>query len=262
MNHILMRTGVEKMFAEICSSGHAAVSIRSGRNREEFPSQTCKLPVSQKFWCSLRSEQLAAMCRQKALFDQFREGCTSAKASLQSPCDDYLHDYYEGFLFRRLQDSKMAAWKENDEIMIFLTMSSHGFPIFKERGTRRTVWPVVLVILNQDHEMRFKASNCLVITFIPGMHHSDSFGSFLGPIIEDLKKLERRMRIVCSDGKDRLLRDFVLFFHRTGQLVRTFWGLWGTTERSSAFSVETKQKSRHGCGKLLHQLFGSIGYEG
>ena len=231
MNHILTRTGVEKRFVGICSSGHAAVSIRSDTNGEECPSQDCKLSVSQKFWYSLLSKQLAAMCREKASFDQFRDGCTSAEASLQSPCDDYLYDYYDGSLFRRLHCSKMAAWKEDDEIVIFLTMSSDGFGICKERGTQKTSWPVVFVILNQDHEMRFKASNCLVTAFIPGTHDSDSFDSFLEPIIEDLKKLERGMRIVCYDGKERLLRAFVIFFSSdwpAGSNVLGFVGHNGT----------------------------------
>ena len=135
----------------------------------------------------------------------------------------------------------MAAWKEDDEILIFLTMSSDGFENFKERGTRRTAWPVVFVILNQDHAMRFKASNCLVTAFIPGTHDSDRFDSFLEPVVEDLKKLERGMRIVCYDGNERLLRAFVIFFSSDLPAGSKVLGL-GTLENSSAVGVERKQK--------------------
>lgn len=91
----------------------------------------------------------------------------------------------------------------------------------------------MLVLLNLDVGDQFRDCNVLVSGFVPGTHDSDCFDTFLLPIVDDLCLLESGIRIMCADGRERILRVFVLFLPQIGQLQVKLLVLRATTESSS-----------------------------
>lgn len=139
---------------------------------------------------------LCALCRESDSLEQLLDGCRRAQRAVKERNPFILFDYYDGSLFRRKHARRMRDWNEESDIIVFLTMSTDGFEIFRERRKPRTTWPLLFLGLNLAHCYRSRATNALVSAFIPGAHSPDHFDSLILEIIADLRCLERQG--ICS----------------------------------------------------------------
>lgn len=85
-------------------------------------------------------------------------GCRRDHKSVTSVQGEVLSDYFDGELFRRLNSETMNKWVESEDIIVFLTMSSDGFEVFRDRKGAKDSWPVAFLSLtlnpNIDSELQ------------------------------------------------------------------------------------------------------------
>lgn len=253
IRHIQKRAKVKKRFALMCREEHAALTGPLANSRT-CPSLDCTLPVSRHhmFWYSLISEQLQALCSEKDSFEQIMMGCRRARRSMLEGSPTTLFDYYDGTFFRRMHGKRMEQWDERREIFVFLTMSSDGFDLFKERGKKRSAWPVIFMLLNLDVEERFHALNSLVAAFIPGQHDSDQFDTFIAPIVDDLATLEMGINCKCADGISRRLVVHVLFFTADWPAASKIFGFVGHTGKKGCRRCHKEGRKLCGGGGVVY----------
>lgn len=212
VRYLNRRAHVQKRFVEMCRDSHM-VAAGAHETASICESAGCSQPLDKrcKFWYSLVSEQLRALCAEKDSFSAIMDGCDRAKRAMQEESPDVLYDYYDGDTFRRLHGDRMINWDRGKEIVVFLSLSSDGFEVNRGRDKAQTAWPVTTTILNLNQDHRFKASNVLIPCVIPGKHDPEYFETFLHNNIMDLRRLESGMDVRCADGIWRTLRAFVLF---------------------------------------------------
>jgi len=242
---------VPRRYYPMCRDGHmAATGELSGL--EVCALESCGKPIdlTRRFWFSLVSDQLKALCGAEESFTEIFEGCKRARQSVSLPQREIFSDYYDGNLFRNLHGEKSSQWNEENEINIFLTFSSDGFELFQGRGTAHQSWPLAFTILNFNVHLRFLASNSLLCAFVPGSHSSLHFDSFLNPIFQDLKSLENGVYTECHDGKRRLLRAFVLFITADFPAASKILGFSG--HNAKLFCRHCMKEARHdpACGGI------------
>lgn len=85
------------------------------------------------------------------------------------------------------------------ELHVFVSFSTNAFDIFLNLVTRRDTWPLMFCVLNFDFKYRFRASNEIILAFVPGSHDSEFFETFVHPIIENLKKLREGIEMQSWD---------------------------------------------------------------
>lgn len=163
-----------------------------------------------KYWDRDLSEMLTALCKEKGSFHQIMSGCEKIMHSLQSDVGEIFFDFYDGSLFRRLHGRHMKEFDPLSKITIFLKFLTDGFIELDGHNGDRSARPLVFMILNYACEMRFIASETLITSFVPGTHDTNSFDSFLEPIVTYLLSLEKGIDITCYDGVVRKLRPFVI----------------------------------------------------
>jgi hypothetical protein len=95
-------------------------------------------------------------------------------------------DFWSGDLFQDLK-SKDLFGADTD---IALTLSTDGVKVFKSRRAFN-IWPLMLLCLNLPPEVRFKRRNVLFVGFIPGPANPKDMYSFLFPLLQELRQLEK-----------------------------------------------------------------------
>jgi hypothetical protein len=95
-------------------------------------------------------------------------------------------DFWSGDLFQDLK-SKDLFGADTD---IALTLSTDGVKVFKSRRAFN-IWPLMLLCLNLPPEVRFKRRNVLFVGFIPGPANPKDMDSFLFPLVQELRQLEK-----------------------------------------------------------------------
>lgn len=260
MRHIVNRAEVPKMYSLMCPKGHFAATVATGKMAQaatcRCPVDSCGKNVSAKFWNSNISEQLKALCREQHSFEQLYEGCRRAHDSVSSTPSSTLFDYYDGALFRRIYGQRLSDWNQDDDIYVFMTMSTDGFEVFKTRDGAKSSWPIMFTLLNLEPCHRAQAANALVSAFIPGSHDSEYFESFLAPTIEDLCKLENGVKVQCYDGKQRTLRAFVIFMTADFPAASKVFGFKG--HRAKIFCRNCHKEAVFTCGSLYAVPTGSV----
>ena len=202
--------GINARYTTMCRNGHMA---GTGQHIEVDRCLVCNSQVdsARRFWYMNVSDQLKALFRTRETFEQLMDGCDRAKAAVMSDPPEFFSDYYDGELFRRLHSSTMSNWNPDEELVVFLSMSTDGFEVFKERNISKEAWPLAFRILNIETQYRFRGTNTLQCAFAPGKHDSNYFDTFLTPLVDDICVLQDGIEIFCADGKVRITKVFVLF---------------------------------------------------
>ena len=94
---------------------------------------------------------------------------------------------------------------------MFLSISTDGFELFKERNISNKAWPLAFLILNLDTQYRFRDTSTLQCAFSPGKHNSNYFDTFLTPWLDDICVVQDGIEIFFADGKVRIGKMFVPF---------------------------------------------------
>ena len=203
-------SNVTKRSAPMCPLGH--MIMESGDDKCKVSGCGMSPSSSRSHWHLSLVSQLQALVGKAESYDQIRRGQSRAVASLRQAETEAFSDYYDGSLFQSMHGPSLRQLHESGEVAVFLRMATDGFKLFQNRRKQRSAWPVAFTILNYDHKARFRSSNCLITSFVPGSHDSDHFDSFLRPAVDDLLRLERGVMAAYADGQTRKLRAHVVFF--------------------------------------------------
>lgn len=210
--YVRRRCGLESRYAPMCRAGHMAATGVHARQRQcRVSGCDSVLGRSRRYWYSLVSDQLTALCGARDSFQELMAGCRRARDAIKNPNTPYLDQYYDGETFKRLYGNDMKNWNEDSELYVFLTFSTDGFKVFEGRKQRKEAWPLAFMILNLADKHKYRAANVMKCAFIPGSHAPEYFDSFLYPIIVDIVRLEAGVDVLCADGKLRKLYVYVLF---------------------------------------------------
>ena len=204
------RCGVKSHSARMCSDGHmAAAGPFAGSMYCQSEGCSKLLDLSNRFWYAKISEQLSALCMEPDSFHELLEGFKRACSSVSKSSSDIISDFTDGTSFRDSFTDLLQTADQENELIVFLSLSTDGFEVFSGSEGEHSCWPVIFNILNLGAEHRYRASNSVLSAFVPGTHDSLYFDTFLFPLVEDILTLQNGIRVPCVDAKIRRLQAFL-----------------------------------------------------
>jgi hypothetical protein len=96
-------------------------------------------------------------------------------------------DVFDGDLYHQFHREELGLFRDRRDVALHMTLD--GVQVVKVGHHEAT--PVVLINLNLPPEDRYKVENILASTIIPGPHKPKDLDSFLQPLVEELKDLDR-----------------------------------------------------------------------
>lgn len=104
---------------------------------------------------------------------------------------DDISDFFTSKLFKNMKE--ITQFSNYD---LFLQLQGDGFQIFKD--SRHDCYIITLTLLNLPPNIRGKKENVWVVAMIPGPSAPKDIDSFIQPVLEELRYLERGFRIYDS----------------------------------------------------------------
>ena len=99
--------------------------------------------------------------------------------------DDDLDDIFDGEIYKELVNKNLF----NDKRDVAFTASCDGYQIFKQKTD--DCWLFLMINNNLEPTLRVKKENLLIPFLIPGPNQPKNFNTFLRPLIDEMKELER-----------------------------------------------------------------------
>jgi hypothetical protein len=99
--------------------------------------------------------------------------------------DDDLDDIFDGEIYKELVNKNLF----NDKRDVVFTASCDGYQIFKQKTD--DCWLFLMINNNLEPTLRVKKENLLIPFLIPGPNQPKNFNTFLRPLIDEMKELER-----------------------------------------------------------------------
>jgi hypothetical protein len=139
-------------------------------------------------------------------FTQYRQSLKlDAHRRVQEGEEEELRDFWDGKLCTQLQ-AKGFLTASTDLAFAF---STDGVDLFR-KGKKHQVWPLLLTCFNLSPENRFLEDNIFCLGVVPGPTKPADLDSFLYPMVEEFKCLQRGVRTPCGLGNSILLRAYIV----------------------------------------------------
>jgi hypothetical protein len=181
-NNLARDTGIGHIRYDVCSNKRCSFAFTGDAQSPaitQCPNVDCATPRSNE-----RSfDYIPLIHRLRLMFANHTRALELKSYQRSLPSDDRIRDIWDGEIIRRLKERGFFS-QETD---LAFALGTDGVQLF-DKGSY-TVWPIMLVIYNLSPEVRFLEENVICLGIIPGPFKPANIGSYLHPLINELKQL-------------------------------------------------------------------------